>query len=408
LSTILDAIRQDPLTLTIPIISAIIGWGTNVVAVIMMFSPIDFVGVWKIGWQGIIPANAARLAADSTRIITTKLLNLRDLFRNFDPKGFAGEHLEQVIEQTVEQVIEETAARYAPEMWAGAHEMARKTIRQMVRADVERVMIDILAEMGESIEDILDLEAIVVDTAERDRKLISDMFQTVGAKEFRFIKVSGAYFGFLFGIVQMLAWLYWPLWWTLPAFGFFVGYATNWLALKLIFEPAEPRRVGPWVLQGLFHKRQKEVAENFSRMVSADILNADNMVRKMVTGETGARFFAIVERHVDRLVDRYQQNPMVASMVPPDKWTDARVELHQRLREELPRPGGFLHVFTGQAVNIYQELLERMNTLDSKNFEGILRPPFQKDEWKLIVIGGVLGVAVGILQVVYMFKDSLQ
>lgn len=408
MSTILEAIRQDPLILVIPIISAIIGWGTNVVAVIMMFSPISFVGIWKIGWQGIIPANAARLAADSTRIITTKLLRLRDLFRDFDPKGFAGAHLEKVIDETVEQVIAETAARYAPEMWASAHEMAKQTVRQMVRADVERVMVDILKDMGESIEDILDLEAIVVDTAERDRKIIGDMFQTVGAKEFTFIKVSGAYFGFLFGILQMVAWIYWPLWWTLPLAGFFVGYATNWLALKLIFEPAEPRRVGPWVLQGLFHKRQKEVAEKFSRMVSADILNADNMVRKMVTGETGARFFAIVERHVDALVDRYQQNPMVASMIPADKWTEARTELHRRLREELPRQGGFLHVFTGRAVDIYQELLERMNTLDSKSFEGILRPPFQKDEWKLIVIGGVLGVAVGVLQVVYMFKDSLQ
>lgn len=408
MNTIIEAIRLDPLILTIPVISAIIGWGTNVVAVIMMFSPIDFVGVWKIGWQGIIPANAARLAADSTRIITTKLLRLRDLFRNFDPKGFAGAHLEQVIDETVEQVIAETAARYAPEMWAGAHEMAKKTIRQMVRADVERVMVDILADMGESIEDILDLEAIVVDTAERDRKLIGDMFQTVGAKEFKFIKESGAYFGFLFGILQMAAWIYWPMWWTLPVAGFVVGYVTNWLALKLIFEPAEPRRVGPWIVQGLFHKRQKEVAEKFSRMVSADILNADNMVRKMVTGATGERFFAIVERHVDALVDRYQQNPMVASMIPPDKWTEARVELHRRLREELPRKGGFLHVFTGRAVDIYQELLDRMNTLDSKSFEGILRPPFQKDEWKLIVIGGVLGVAVGILQVVYMFKDSLQ
>lgn len=408
MNTIIDAIRHEPLILTIPIISAIIGWGTNVVAVKMMFAPLDFVGIWKLGWQGIVPANAARMAADSTRIITTKLLRLRDLFQNFDPKGFAGQHLERVVDETVEQVIEETAARYAPEMWAGAHEMARTAIRQMVRADVERVMVDILADMGESIEDILDLEAIVVDTAERDRKVIADMFQTVGAKEFKFIKSSGAYFGLLFGLIQMAAWIFVPLWWTLPAFGFFVGYATNDLALKLIFQPAEPKRIGPWVLQGLFHKRQKEVAEAFSRMVSADILNAENMVRKMVTGATGDRFFAIVRRHIDALVEKYQHNPMVATMVPSDKWTEARAELHRRLREELPRPGGFLHVFTGRAVDIYEELLERMNTLDSKSFEGILRPPFQRDEWKLIVVGGVLGLAAGLGQVFFVFKDSLQ
>lgn len=401
----MSAILNDPLILLIPVISGVIGWGTNVVAVMMMFQPLDFVGLWKIGWQGIIPANAARLAADSTRIITTKLLRLRELFASFDPRSFAGDHLGQVIDQTVEQVLQETAARYAPEMWASASETAKGPIRQMVRADVQRVIVDILADMGERIEDILDLEAIVVETAERDRAIIGEMFQTVGHKEFKFIKDSGAYFGFLFGIGQMAAWVYWPLWWTLPLAGFAVGYITNWLALKLIFQPALPTRVGPWTVQGLFHKRQAEVAEEFSRMVSADILNADNMVRKMVTGETGEKLFAIVERHVDALVDRYQQNPLVASMIPKDKWAEARTELHRRMREELPRPGGFLHVFTGRAVNIYQELVERMTVLDSKSFENILRPPFQQDEWKLIVVGGVLGLAAGLGQA-FMFEDS--
>lgn len=404
----MSAILQDPLILLIPVISAIIGWGTNVLAVIMMFQPIDFVGLWKIGWQGIIPANAARLAADATRIITTKLLKLRDLFASFDANGFAGDHLEEVIERTVEQVLEETAARYAPEMWANAPEAAKGPIRQMVRADVQRVMVDILAEMGERIEEILDLEAIVIETAERDRKIIGDMFQTVGHKEFKFIKVSGAYFGFLFGIAQMAAWVQWPLWWTLPLAGFLVGYVTNWLALKLIFHPATPRRVGPWTVQGLFHKRQAEVAEEFSRMVSVDILNADNMVRKMVTGESGEKLFGIVERHTDRLMDRYQQNPMIAAMIPKDKWAEARTEMHRRMRDELPRPGGFLHVFTGRAVNIYQELVERMTVLDAKSFENILRPPFKQDEWKLIVVGGVLGLAAGMGQVLFIFEESLK
>lgn len=403
----MSTILADPLVLVIPLISALVGWGTNVVAVKMMFAPIEFVGIWKLGWQGIVPANATRLAAESTRVITTKLLKLRDLFHEFDPEGFAGDHLNGVVDETVEQVLEETAAKYAPDMWANANEMAKQHIRQMVRADIQRVMVEILGEMGEHIEDILDLEAIVVEAAQRDRKLIGDMFQTVGAKEFEFIKRSGGYFGFLFGIVQMSVWAYYPKWWILPVFGFLVGYVTNFLAIKLIFEPAEPRRLGPWILQGLFHKRQKIVAEEFSKMVSADILNADSMVSKMVSGESGEKLFAIVARHVDGLMERYQQNPLVASMVPQDRWPEARAELHRRLRAELPKDGGFLHVFTSRAVDIYGELVDRMVVLDSKSFEGILRPPFQEDEWKLIVAGGALGLVVGALQVIFLFQDHL-
>ena len=33
-------------------------------------------------------------------------------------------------------------------------------------------------------------------------------------------------------------------------YGFFVGYATNWLAMTLIFEPKEPMQIGPFPPSG--------------------------------------------------------------------------------------------------------------------------------------------------------------
>jgi uncharacterized membrane protein YheB (UPF0754 family) len=47
-----------------PIVSAIVGWFTNVVALKMMFYPIEFVGPKPplLGWQGIIPRKAAKMA----------------------------------------------------------------------------------------------------------------------------------------------------------------------------------------------------------------------------------------------------------------------------------------------------------------------------------------------------------
>lgn len=48
--------------------------------------------------------------------------------------------------------------------------------------------------------------------------------------------------------------------WVLPVAGFVVGYFTNWVALKLIFEPAAPVNLGCYTLQGLFLKRQQEAA----------------------------------------------------------------------------------------------------------------------------------------------------
>ena len=71
-----DSLSTNPEQLLIPVFSGIIGWFTNVVAVKMMFKPTDFVGIPPfLGWQGIVPANAIRLATTGHQLVTAKLLD---------------------------------------------------------------------------------------------------------------------------------------------------------------------------------------------------------------------------------------------------------------------------------------------------------------------------------------------
>ncbi len=405
----IDIINDNPLVLLIPLISAIVGWGTNVLAVQMMFHPLEFIGVKpiRLGWQGIVPANAISLARVSTEIITSKLINLKMVFEDFDASAFASGNLDKALDEMTDQIIAETAAKYAPEMWEGMPDQAKQQVRTMVRGEVQQVATKILADVGDNIEDIINLKEIVIDTAKKNKALIGEMFQTVGVEEFKFIKRSGLYFGFLFGIVQFFAWIYFPAWWVLPFFGFMVGYLTNWLALKLIFEPAEPKKIGPFTVHGLFHKRQQAVAKEFATMVSRDILNTDNMVKTMIEGKPGEVLFGIVEKHMNEMLERYQNNPFTKSLVPEGEWDNIRAEVSKRIRDELPKEGGFLHVFVDRAIDVYSELFDRMTELDPESFESTLRPAFQKDEWKLILAGAVLGLGAGIGQVLFMFKDQI-
>lgn len=368
----------------------------------MMFAPIDFVGIKPfLGWQGIVPRHARKLAAKSTDLITQKLINLQRLFEGFDAADFARQ-LGPALDDITEQVLRETAQRYAAETWASLPEPVKAQVRAVVRHEVEQVAIGILDELGKEVHELLDLKAIVVEAAVRDRKLIGDMFQHIGKAEFTFIERSGFYFGFLFGLFQLAAWVLYPAWWSLPLAGFVVGYVTNWLAIKLIFEPAQPRRVGPFVLHGLFHKRQQQVAAEFAKMVSGKILHTPSMVAKMSTGPAGERLFAIVERHIGAMLEKFLANPMAASLVPAAARDTVRGEVFLQVRRDLTAEGGFLWTFTARTIDVHGELLTKMTALDSESFEGVLRPAFQEDEWKLIVAGAVLGLAAGVLQVLYM------
>ena len=46
--------------LTIPVVSALVGFGTNWLAVKIMMYPVEFARIGPIGWQGVVPANSLK------------------------------------------------------------------------------------------------------------------------------------------------------------------------------------------------------------------------------------------------------------------------------------------------------------------------------------------------------------
>jgi uncharacterized membrane protein YheB (UPF0754 family) len=190
---------------------------------------------------------------------------------------------------------------------------------------------------------------------------------------------------------------------VLPAAGFFVGYATNWLALNLIFEPREPVQIGPLRVQGLFIKRQREVAGQFADVIAERVLTGDNLIRHLTEGPSREPVMAILEGQVEESMKEYERDAMVAMLVSKEKLAEGKEDLLNRVRNADIAQSGPLHAFADQSERIRGQLKQNLLELEADEFGGILRPVFQKDEWKLVLAGGVIGAIIGALQVTYLF-----
>ena len=87
-----------------------------------------------------------------------------------------------------------------------------------------------------------------------------------------------------------------------------------------------------------------------------------------------------------------------------------REELLGRIKEELTEGRAACSTSSpARAVDIQAELARRAHGRSStpESFEGVLRPAFQQDEWKLILAGAALGLGAGVLQLVYLFGDMM-
>ena len=394
----------DPIVLCIPFIAGFIGWFTNWLAVKATLYPIHFKGIPPVfGWQGVIPKNAEEMSQDFSVMIRDRLLDMDKLFAEMKSDDA---EIEKLVEKVSTKVMEEFSTNIAPEAWAKAREKMREYITDLVRKNVRTVVHDIVDRLGEEAEDLLDIDQIMKDSMLEDRSLMGHLLFEIAKPEFKFIEMSGLYFGFIFGILQMFAWIAFPVSWVLPAAGFLVGYVTNWMALTLIFEPAEPIKIGPFTLQGLFIKRQGEVASEFADVVCEKVLNSKNIMASLQEEPARSKLKNILENQLKGSLDVFEKDPMVGMLVSADKLQEAREDMTKRMNDMEFNDEGPMKEFANKGSMMRDQIQSSLKVLDASEFNDVLRPVFKKDEWKLILAGGVIGVIIGTLQVVFLFGGS--
>ena len=240
----------------------------------------------------------------------------------------------------------------------------------------------VVALQGE-IEDVLDLRAVVLSAFVRDKAVLVDLFQKVGRVELDFLVESGLGLGALLGLFQMAAWARWPRPWTLPVAGALVGYVTNWIAIKLLFEPAEPVTFGPIVLQGLFESRQPEVSDEFGTFMANRVVSSHQLLRAMASGGDDSKLYAFLRRQLPWPI--------------PTRVLSAAVEAVRDCAAH-PESHPALHTYMTDRLDVEETLSSRLKLLSPMDFEDLLHPVFQEDEVTLITVGGVLGAVAGLAQ----------
>lgn len=398
-----------------PAIAGIVGYVTNVLALEMTFRPIEFVGpeIFRIknqpwglfGWQGIIPTKAEKMASVCFDLMTTKLLNIKEIFDRLDPSKFS-EVMEDALLLMLDSIVNEVAMEYMPKVWSNLPKEVKDEVVVVMNIESEQFMMTFMEEVKAHIDDILDIKQMTVAACVREKKLVNKIFQECGDKEFEFIRRSGFYFGFLFGLIQMGVFFFYDASWVLPMFGFLVGWATNWLALKVIFRPLNPHKFGPITIHGIFLKRQKEVSETFARVNCVEILHTKAIWETILTGPLSQNFFAMLRAHsivfTEKLVGGMK--PLAVTAMGSQQFSEMKEEIAKKIANNLPAIMPHSYQYTTDALDMENTIREKMQALTYPEFEGVLHPAFEEDEILLIFVGGVLGLCAGAIQVLAFYS----
>ena len=163
-----------------------------------------------IGWQGIVPTKAAKMAAQSVELMTTKVFDIKEIFGRIE-KDIAALHLKEGFENSISEIVDRISNEFIiseKTSWKTAESMVKTRLQKWALERLPSFAEGFMGDLVENLDEVYDLKDMCVTEMVANPQLLNDIFESVGRKELVFIRNSGAYFGFPLGILQMLVFFF--------------------------------------------------------------------------------------------------------------------------------------------------------------------------------------------------------
>ena len=187
----------------LPVIAAVVGWGTNYLAVRMLFHPREEIRILGLRIQGVFPKRQQALAEKLGQLVARELFSMEDVRRHLQGDEFVA-HVTKVIEGKVDEFLKNNLMEAIPmaAMFLGS-DMVEKIKYSLVNCLAKAV-----PELGEMfithLEKNMNVEKLVRDKVSAfSSDKLEEILLGIMRREFRFIEGVGAILGFLIGLVQV-------------------------------------------------------------------------------------------------------------------------------------------------------------------------------------------------------------
>ncbi|OUS28757.1 hypothetical protein A9Q99_11195 [Gammaproteobacteria bacterium 45_16_T64] len=393
--------------LLVPVFSGLIGFATNFIGIQMMFKPLEFFGLKPVfGWQGIIPARAKKFAALQMDQVE-KIIDVNEVLEKVNIDAI-GDIMQPNLRQLIELVMVDLGARATEVYWENTPSFIKKRLYGKVEKELPGIISRLVEDIKGNHETLLDTKEMVVSKLDEDKGLLVRLVRKTIDKELGFLMKSGLFLGFAFGVIQMLVFFKYPdVWYVLPIGGFIVGYITNWIAVKLMFWPLYPIKIGPFRLQGVFIRRKDEVAKDYAETLTESVLNAETIANYILKSDPSSSLSKLLRFYINEAIDRSLGGTkhLVLFSVGTESFIKFKSNFYENLRNEsMPPPLQAGISFAEKEINLSEIIESRMKLFTPSELDGFVRPIFEEDEWLLYMVGGALGFLAGWGQLVLIFS----
>ncbi|MCA0384739.1 MAG: DUF445 family protein [Firmicutes bacterium] len=189
------------------LIGALIGWMTNVIAIKLMFRPIEPIGLKGTRWviQGLIPKRKKEIAKTIGDVIRDELISMETIvdkvIEDMDKKQIV-----DMIKGKVISVASEKMPSLIPSMFKG---LILQNVEAIIDENGEAMVIELGEKLSHRAIEAIDISQMVEDQINGyDFEKIEEIVLKIAKTELKHIEILGGVIGFFIGILQGVIVLY--------------------------------------------------------------------------------------------------------------------------------------------------------------------------------------------------------
>jgi len=187
----------------------------------------------------------------------------------------------------------------------------------------------------------------------------------------------------------------------LPILAALVGWITNFLAIKMLFHPHQPKKILGITFHGVFPKRQPQIAENLGSLVANELLSMKDVAQKIEDLSTQPEALDEVGKRIEKTIrgKLISAFPMLSMFLTDDMIVKVTNLFKGELEDFLKESAQELASKMEKSVDIQALVREKVQAFSSNKIEELL-VGFMAQEFRFIErIGAVLGFLIGCFQV---------
>ncbi len=193
--------------LFLALVGALIGWLTNVIAIKLLFRPINPIGIKGTPFtiQGLIPKRKGEIAKSIGDVISEELVSMEvivdQIIEDMDKKQIV-----EIIKEKIIIVANEKMPSLIPSMFKG---MIIQNIESMIDENGEQIVTELGEKLSHKAIEAIDISKMVEDQINAfDFVKIEQMTLKIASTELKHIEVLGGVLGFIIGLLQGVLVLY--------------------------------------------------------------------------------------------------------------------------------------------------------------------------------------------------------